>query len=99
MPSPASITSLRNVTLSLTALQQFAKALAVDTTATDAAFVCAFAVSAKVQDPTFADISKSQGWLRAEILQQAIRATRDAATLEIGPARDVGLGFNAADGD
>lgn len=95
----ASVRSLRNVTLSMTALQQFAKALAVDTPVTDAAFVRAFAVSAKVEDPTFADVATSQGWLRAEILQQAIRATRDAAITEIGPALDVGIGFNAADGD
>ena len=91
--------SLRNVTLSLTALQQFAQALASETPLTDAAFVRAFAVAAKVTDPTFADVADPQGWLRAEILQQAIRATRDAAILEIGPALQVGIGFNAADGD
>lgn len=91
--------SLRNVTLSLTALQQFAKSLASDTPATDTAFARAFAVAAKIQDPTFADTGMPQGWLRAEILQQAIRAARDAAISEIGPALDVGIGFNAADGD
>ena len=91
--------SLRDVDLSLIALQEFAKALAPTTPATDAAFARVFAVAAKVQDPVFADVSDPQGWLRADILQQAIRATRDAAILEIGPALDVGIGFNAADGD
>lgn len=95
----ASLRSLRNVTLSLAALQQFASALAVDTPATDTAFVRALDVAAKVKDPAFADVATSQGWLRAEILQQAIRAARDAAILEIGPALGVGVGFNAADGD
>lgn len=95
----ASGRSLRNVTLSLTALQQFAEALAADTPATDTAFVRAFAVAAKAQDPTFADLDTPQGWLKVEILQQAIRAIRNAAILEIGPALDVGVGFNAADGD
>lgn len=91
--------SLRNVTLSLTALQQFAQALAPDTPLTDAAFLRAFDVAAKIKDPVFSDVADPQGWLRAEILQQAIRATRDAAMLEIGPALNVGVGFNAADGD
>ncbi len=95
----ASGRSLSNITRSLTALQQLAKALATDTPATDAAFVRAFAVAAKAQDPILADLNEPQGWLRAEILQQAIRAIRDAAVLEIGPALDVGVGFNAADGD
>lgn len=95
----ASVRSLRNVTLSLTALQQFAKALATDTPATDTAFLRAFNVAAKVQDPVFADVETPQGWLRADILQQAIRAVRDAAILEIGSALVVGVGFNAADGD
>ena len=40
-----------------------------------------------------------QGWLKLEILQQAVRATRDAAIAEIGPALGVELGFNSQDGD
>lgn len=91
--------SLRNVTLSLAALQQFAATLAPITPTTDMAFARALDVAAKVHDPSFADLDTPQGWLRAEILQQAIRATRDAAIMEIGPALDVGVGFNAADGD
>lgn len=95
----ASGRSLHNVTQSLAALQQLAKALVPDTPATDAAFTHAFAVADKVQDPTFADVNTSQGWLKAQILQQAIWSARDASIAEIGPALNVGIGFNAADGD
>jgi uncharacterized protein len=95
----ASGRSLRNVTLSLTALHKLAKALTPNTPATDAAFAQAFNVAAKVKDPIFADVATPEGWLKAQILQQAIWATRDAAIAEIGAALDVGVGFNAADGD
>ena len=95
----ASGLSLHNVVQSLTALQQLGHALTADTPATDAAFARAFAVAAKVQDPTFADVDTPQGWLKAQILQQAIWGARDAAIAEIGVALDVSVGFNAADGD
>lgn len=95
----ASGRSLRNVTLSLSALQGLGQQLVADSPATDAAFARAFQVAAKVQDPIFADVATPQGWLRAQILQQAIWATRDAAVAEIGGALEVGVGFNAADGD
>jgi uncharacterized protein len=91
--------SLHNVTLSLLALQHLAKALAPNTPMTDAAFTRAFDVATKVQGPTFADVATPQGWLKAQILQQAIWAARDASIAEIGAALDVGVGFNAADGD
>jgi uncharacterized protein len=95
----ASGRSLHNVTLSLTALQRLAKALVPSIPATDAAFARAFDVASKVRDPTFADVATPQGWLKAQILQQAIWAARDASIAEIGAALDVGVGFNAADGD
>ena len=95
----ASGRSLHNVVLSLATLQHLAKALAAETPATDAAFARAFDVASKVNDPVFADVGTPQGWLRAQILQQAIWATRDAAIAEIGAALEVGVGFNAADGD
>jgi hypothetical protein len=40
-----------------------------------------------------------QGRLRIEILQQSVAALRDTALAELGPELDVGIGFNAADGD
>ena len=100
----ASGRSLHNVIQSLAALQRLAKTLAAntpatDTPATDAAFAQALEMAAKVKDPTFADVDTPQGWLKAQILQQAIWTARDAAIAEISPALDVGIGFNAADGD
>ena len=95
----ASGRSLHNVTQSLAALHQLAKALVPESPVTDAAFTRAFAMAAKVQDPTFADVNTPQGWLKAQILQQAIWTVRDATIAEIGPALNVGIGFNAADGD
>ena len=95
----ASGRSLHNVVQSLTALQRLGHALTENTPATDAAFTRAFAVAAKVQDPTFGDVDTPQGWLKAQILQQAIWDARDAAIAEIGVALDVSVGFNAADGD
>ena len=38
-------------------------------------------------------------WLKLEILQQAVRTTRDTAIAELGPALGVELGFNSQDGD
>lgn len=95
----ASGRSLRNVKLSLAALQMLSKTLAADTPNTDAAFARAFAVADKVEDPVFADVGSPQGWLKAQILQQSIWAVRDAAITEVGAALEVGVGFNAADGD
>ncbi len=85
--------------LSLAALQHLAKALVPIAPATDAAFGRVFEVAGNVQDPAFADVATPQGWLRAQILQQAIWAARDATIAEVGAALQVGVGFNAADGD
>jgi uncharacterized protein len=95
----ASGRSLRNVSLSLAALQQMAKYLAPETPLTDAAFTRAFAAAEKLQDPTFATVSTPQGWLKLQILEQEVLATRDAAIVEIGAALGVAVGFNAGDGD
>lgn len=95
----ASGRSLNNVILSMTALQKLSQALDPNTPETDAAYARTFAVAAKVQDPTFADVATPEGWLKAQILQQAIWATRDATIAELGAAMKVGVGFNAADGD
>jgi predicted lipoprotein len=44
-------------------------------------------------------VATPQGRLRIEILQQSVAALRDTALAELGPELDVGIGFNAADGD
>ncbi len=95
----ASARPLRNVTLSLTALRSLALALNPDSPKTLAAFDRALTLAETLGDPTFAGVATPQGRLKVEILQQAVRATRDAAHAEIGPALGVTLGFNAQDGD
>lgn len=95
----ASGRSLRNVALSLQALRALAVALSPDSPKTIAGFDHALALTGDLNDPVFAGVSDPQGRLKVEILQQAIRATREAAIAEMGPALGVSLGFNSADGD
>lgn len=95
----ASARSLANITLSLQALRDLALTLDPDSPRTDAAFAHALQLSVAMDDPNLDGINDPQGWLKLEILQQAVRATRDAALAEIGPALGVTLGFNSQDGD
>lgn len=91
--------SLRNVTISLAALQAFAHALSdTPTPLTDAAFAKAFEVADR-PDPILADVATVQGRIRVEALQQRVRAIRDAVEQEIGASLGVSAGFNSADGD
>lgn len=92
--------SLRNVTLSLTALRDMA-ALITDGAASQtlAAFDRALGVARDLDDPTFAGVATPGGRLKVEIFQQHITAISDAAEAEIGPALGVSAGFNALDGD
>ncbi|MDU9002916.1 imelysin family protein [Sedimentitalea todarodis] len=91
--------SLRNVTLSLTALQDFAHALSdTPTPHTDVAFAEALQ-AAQRPGPILADVSTVQGRIRVEAVQQRVRAIRDAVEQEIGSALGVSAGFNSADGD
>lgn len=95
----ASGRSLLNLRLSLGALRAMVATLTPDVPQTLAAFDRAIALADALQDPSFAGVSTPQGRLRIEILQQAIIALRDTALAELGPELDVGIGFNAADGD
>ncbi|WP_420899291.1 imelysin family protein [Fertoeibacter niger] len=91
--------SLRNVALSLAALESLAVTLHPDSPATIAAFAKARALATALADPVLAGVATPGGRLKVEILQQAIQAVRAAAEAEIGPRLGVSLGFNAADGD
>jgi uncharacterized protein len=95
----ASGRSLGNVTLSLQALRGLALALNAESPKTMAAFDRAIALSTALEDPVFDGIADPQGWLKLEILQQAIRTTRETAIAELAPMLGVTLGFNSADGD
>jgi predicted lipoprotein len=95
----ASGRSLRNVILSLQGLRDLARALDGGSLRTLSAFDRAIALATALEDPVFDGIADPQGWLKLEILQQAIRATRETAIAEMAPALGVTLGFNSADGD
>jgi predicted lipoprotein len=92
----ASGRSKHNIIRSLNALRAMAHALHGEIPQTDAAFARAIA---QADGTDLAGLDDPQVWLKAEILGQSIRAIRDAAMTEIAPALQVGVGFNAADGD
>jgi len=95
----ASGRALANITLSLQALRDLAASLSPDSPKTLAAFDHAIDLAGALNDPNLDGITDPQGWLKLEILQQAVRSTRDTAIAEIGPALGVELGFNSQDGD
>ncbi|MGI3168050.1 imelysin family protein [Pseudooceanicola sp. C21-150M6] len=92
--------SLRNVILSTEALRDLAEMLSDgDIPVTEEAFDTALAAAEDLQDPVFQGVTDPSGRLKVEIVQQRIRAVRDAINGEIGPQLGVGTGFNSADGD
>lgn len=92
--------SLRNVSLSLAALHDLAETLSnAPIPATEEAFERAEAQATDLQDPVFQTVSDPSGRLKVEIVQQSVRAIRDAAAAEIGAQLGVAEGFNSADGD
>lgn len=92
--------SQRNVVLSLRALSDLTQALTGGSAPlTDAALSRAIALAEELDDPAFVKVSEPSGRLRIEIVQQAVRAAREAAVDEIGPTLGVTAGFNSADGD
>lgn len=95
----ASGRSLTNIRQSLAALRGLALSLSPDIPKTQAAFDRAISLAGALDDPSLQGVADPQGWLKVEILQQAVRATREAALAELAPALGVGLGFNAQDGD
>lgn len=95
----ASGRSLRNLVLSLQALRAFALALSPDLPHSAAAFDRTIAQAEALDDPAFAGVATPSGHLKAEILQQSIRALRQAVLAELGSQLGVTVGFNSADGD
>lgn len=92
--------ALRNVVLSLGALQDLARTVAEGPIpAADRAFDAAFATAEKLDDPVFAEVTDPTGRLRVEILQQKVSFVKDALATEIGTALGLSQGFNSADGD
>lgn len=95
----ASGRAMANITLSLQALRSLSASLSPESAKTLAAFDHAIGLAQSLDDPNLDGIADPQGWLKLEILQQAVRATRDTAIAELGPALGVELGFNSQDGD
>lgn len=95
--------SLRNIQLSLEALNELALLLATDhphvSDALQSDFDRAAHLANNLDDPVFAGVATPQGRLRVEILQQSIEAIRETAVTELGPLLGVAVGFNALDGD
>lgn len=95
--------SLRNVTLSLRALQDLSRLLSAGDPALaekmERAFAHALDRAEKLDDPVFAGVATPQGRLRVEVLQQAVEAIRVAANEYMGPSLGVAAGFNSLDGD
>lgn len=95
----ASGRSLRNVLLALQAMRAMVETLTPDAPQTIAAFDHAIALADALEDPVFAGVAAPPDRLKVEILQQAVEHIRELALSELAPELDVGIGFNAADGD
>ena len=95
----ASGRSARNVLLSLQAMRQMVETLTPDAPQTVAGFDHAIQLAETLDDPDFAGVAAPPERLKVEILQQAVEHIRDVVLSELAPELDVGIGFNAADGD
>lgn len=96
--------SLHNVVLATEVAQDLAHALAeglvpAGLPRTDAAMARVLAAADRIDDPAFQDVEDPQDRLRVEILQQAVRAVKDAIEADIGATLGITAGFNAQDGD
>lgn len=95
----ASARALRNVELSLSAMRQMVETLTPDAPQTLEAFDRAIQLAAALEDPDFAGVATPTGRLKVEILQRSVEHIREVVLSELAPELDVGIGFNAADGD
>lgn len=55
--------------------------------------------AAALIDPVFAGVGDPESRLKVEILAEAVDEIRAVILTELAPELDVGIGFNAADGD
>ncbi len=92
--------ALRNITLSLAALQDLAEALSdMPIPETLLVFDRAQSRAAEIDDPTLAGVADPMQRFRIEALQQDIRDIQAKLAIEIGDVLGVSAGFNAMDGD
>ena len=95
----ASGRSQRNVVLSLQAMRAMVESLTPDAPLTIEAFDHAIQLAETLDDPDFSGIGMPGKRLKVEILQQAVGRALELVLSELGPEMDVGIGFNAGDGD
>lgn len=95
--------SLRNVVISLNALQDLAQLMADDNVSieaqVDAVFDRSLTLTDSMDDPVFAGVVTPSGRLQVEVFQQSISRIRETVSGTIGPAWGVDAGFNSLDGD
>ncbi len=95
--------SLRNITLSLTSLDDLSGILAQRdpelTARLQDAFQIAIADAESLDDPILEGVADPLKRLRVESLQQSIDHVREIVRDELGPELGVAPGFNAMDGD
>lgn len=97
--SVASGRSVTNIRLSLRAIRAMVVTLTPDAPQTMAGFDLAIAQADALDDPVLAGVAVPEARVKVEALQKAVLALRNTAVAELGPELDVGVGFNAADGD
>jgi predicted lipoprotein len=92
--------SLHNAVLAAEAAHGLATALADwDLPETNAALARVREAAARIEDPSFQDVTDPQARLRVEVLQQAVRSLNAAIQTEIGARLGIAPGFNSQDGD
>lgn len=92
--------SLRNIELAVDGAQSMAQDLVGGTMPTTAAAADRIRRAASaIQDPSFQDLNDPKARFRAEALQQAVLAMRQAVQQEIGVALGIATDFNSQDGD
>jgi hypothetical protein len=74
-------------------------ALTPDAPIVIAGFDRALALAKGLDDPDMAGVATPDARQKIEIVQQAVTTLRPTVLAELGPQLDVGIGFNAADGD
>ena len=92
--------SLRNIVLSLEALEALATTLSGgDLTKTKAAFAVAIDRAGALADPALAGVANPGQRIRIEALQRIVNEIRNAVNDEIGKPLGITAGFNSLDGD
>ncbi|MEM9784099.1 MAG: imelysin family protein [Pseudomonadota bacterium] len=96
--------SLRNVVLSLEALQELAAiiaALAPDEVSAEvgSVFDAAIADAKDLDDPVFAGVATPATRLPVEALQVRVNGVRQVVSVDLGGALGIAAGFNSLDGD